>query len=273
MREKELDQILADMAEETPEMPADFHEKWTRAIREEAAAPKERETEEKRRKARTQWRRLAGMAAVMVFLVAGTLLTRGRWHPEGNRAGSVQEISREEALRPEEAGDAVMFAANGAVSNADTVPANGAFSNADAVPVKAAAKSAALGNEASEADMAAEAVYEAEEAYEADAAYEAAEATENEEETAVAAEPMRTAEAAATVEPMQTAETAATAEPMRTAETAATVEPTTGPREIDQDSEFVRFMKDMGRFIGMVWPYLAGAAVICLGAILIKRKK
>ena len=32
-----LDQALAQMAQETPEMPADFHDRWTSAIRAEAA--------------------------------------------------------------------------------------------------------------------------------------------------------------------------------------------------------------------------------------------
>ena len=32
----ELDQMLAQMAQETPEMPADFHARWTEAVRAEA---------------------------------------------------------------------------------------------------------------------------------------------------------------------------------------------------------------------------------------------
>ena len=33
----ELDRILAQMAQETPDMPADFHNRWTAAVRAEAA--------------------------------------------------------------------------------------------------------------------------------------------------------------------------------------------------------------------------------------------
>ena len=78
MKEKRMDpympdRILAQMAQETPEMPADFHDRWTRAVREEAAG---RKRAEKHSESRRQWRYLLGAAAVFVFLIGGTLLTR-----------------------------------------------------------------------------------------------------------------------------------------------------------------------------------------------------
>ena len=36
----ELDRMLAQMAQETPEMPADFHARWTEAVRAEAGQKK-----------------------------------------------------------------------------------------------------------------------------------------------------------------------------------------------------------------------------------------
>ena len=52
----ELDRELAQMAEETPEMPADFHAQWTERIREEAAREEEKQGEETREKEnREKW--------------------------------------------------------------------------------------------------------------------------------------------------------------------------------------------------------------------------
>ncbi len=71
----DLDRELAALAAEVPEIPADFHHGWVEAVREEAA----QQAKETPRGMARQWRRLAGVAAMMVFLIGGTLLTRGRW--------------------------------------------------------------------------------------------------------------------------------------------------------------------------------------------------
>ena len=71
----DLDRELAALAAEVPEIPADFHHGWVEAVREEAA----QQVKETPRGMARQWRRLAGVAAMMVFLIGGTLLTRGRW--------------------------------------------------------------------------------------------------------------------------------------------------------------------------------------------------
>ena len=42
----ELDQMLAQMAQETPEMPADFHARWTEAVRAEAGQKKTEKQQE-----------------------------------------------------------------------------------------------------------------------------------------------------------------------------------------------------------------------------------
>ena len=68
----ELDQMLAQMAQETPEMPADFHARWTEAVRAEAGQKKT----EKQQDSRRQWRYILSAAAAFVFLIGGTLLTR-----------------------------------------------------------------------------------------------------------------------------------------------------------------------------------------------------
>ena len=39
--EKEIDRLLEGMAETAPEVPADFHDKWMNAVREEAGKQRE----------------------------------------------------------------------------------------------------------------------------------------------------------------------------------------------------------------------------------------
>lgn len=67
------DEILAQMAQDVPEMPADFHARWTEQIRTEAAGSKEAD---RRQESRRQWRYFLSAVAVFVFLIGGTLLTR-----------------------------------------------------------------------------------------------------------------------------------------------------------------------------------------------------
>ena len=71
-----LDEELARMAEETPEVPADFHENWTRMIREEAAAGKPETAAGKPRKGRGQLRYILSAAAAFVILVGGVVIAR-----------------------------------------------------------------------------------------------------------------------------------------------------------------------------------------------------
>ncbi len=75
----DLDRELAAMAGEIPPMPADFHERWIGAIRKE-----QEENPQKAGRSRhtvrgdraIQVRRLAGIAAVFVLLIGGTLIYR-----------------------------------------------------------------------------------------------------------------------------------------------------------------------------------------------------
>ena len=70
-----LDEELARMADETPEVPTDFHEKWTRMIREEAGAGKPAAAV-KPRKGRGQLRYILSAAAAFVILVGGVVIAR-----------------------------------------------------------------------------------------------------------------------------------------------------------------------------------------------------
>ena len=73
-----LDAELAQMAEEVPPMPADFHARWVNAVRAEAAKAVP-ETEEKTQKnpvSIVRWTRILSVAAVFMFLIGGTILYR-----------------------------------------------------------------------------------------------------------------------------------------------------------------------------------------------------
>ena len=104
--------MLAQMAEETPPMPADFHEKWTAAVRAVAEAesggkrrtedpaplPAEEPGEKRERTGRLRrlhpaWRGLISAAAVMIFLVGGTLLTRDAYREETLRQETAAQKS------------------------------------------------------------------------------------------------------------------------------------------------------------------------------------
>lgn len=110
-----LDRELAQMALDAPEMPDDFHARWTEQIRAEA----EKNRGSSRRESRRQWRYILSAAAVFVFLIGGTLLTRNSWKDrEGvsaagdNRPAAQEKVNmntlqaQEEAPAPEKANNA-----------------------------------------------------------------------------------------------------------------------------------------------------------------------
>lgn len=62
-----LDQDLRSLQEDVPPMPEDFHAGWMKKVEEEAM---QKQTK------RTTWTRILSVAAALVFVVGGTLLTR-----------------------------------------------------------------------------------------------------------------------------------------------------------------------------------------------------
>ena len=71
-----LDEELARMAEETPDVPEDFHDNWTSMIRQEAAASSPETTNVKSRTGRGQMRYILSAAAAFVVLIGGVMLAR-----------------------------------------------------------------------------------------------------------------------------------------------------------------------------------------------------
>ena len=264
-----LDRMLEQMARETPEMPADFHARWTEAIRAEAGEAPRTETG-KHREGRRQLRYILSAAAVFIFLIGGTLLTRSMNQTDlVNKPAAVTAAPAEktDAAVPamEEANDYAAIA----VPEAET----------DSAPLMAASSAKSASNESSvkagggaamnaEADMAVGAVMESnmaatdsrEYAEEADRAVEDAE----EENALQMAAPTATETAAPTATTVPTATAAPTTEPTL----APTTEPTAAPAA---ESEFVSFLKDLGSFTLKTLAVAAAAAALAFGAAAIHK--
>lgn len=264
-----LDRMLEQMARETPEMPADFHARWTEAIRAEAGEAPRTETG-KHREGRRQLRYILSAAAVFIFLIGGTLLTRSMNQtdlvnkpaavvPAEKTDAAVTAIEKTDetgAVRPEiQTGAAVQSNDMDAVQIAEDANAFAAMeapaAEADSGALMAASSAKSASNESSvkagggaamnaEADMA---VGTAMDTYAArDYAEEADRAVEDAEEE----------EALPTTEPTL----------------APTAEPTAAPAA---ESEFVSFLKDLGSFTLKTLAVAAAAAALAFGAAAIHK--
>ncbi len=295
----ELDLELAKMAQETPEMPADFHACWTEAVRAEAAG----QQTEKKHETRRQWRYILSAAAVFVFLIGGTLITRGTKNDKVAKTPAMNESAAVVSEAAEDP-DAGMPETNGAVLFAEAVKDANAFAGGAAPEAAAPAAQADFATEAEAAyDEAAEdaeaydaaplyeaaEAYEEEAAYETNAAYEAGAAYEDsayaEEESVQSASSAREKSAAAGETAMSFGAGANKAaggsmmpEPTAAATMAPepTVKPTAEPAEepaeapaeepeeeaADDSDSFTGFLKDLGIFT------LKTAAVAAAGAAL-----
>ncbi len=284
----ELDTALAQMAEEVPPMPADFHDRWMNAVRAEAGSTAPAEgPDPKHTLSIVRWTRILSIAAVFVFLIGGTLLYRNSkksltsavpFEAEKQEAaetaiepaaelaaGAVKETAEEaEEAAAEEPLMMESYMQAAAVDGAAGAPAEveerqdlkaaGAEPNTLTAASKTKPAEAAEIN-TEEADYTIEAVYEETSAMEA-AAYEAA------EEAAVPAP---------TEAPAPEPTAALTSEP--------TAEPTsvpTGEPEREQAGFLPAagaFFTDMGDFLLAALPYLLVLAVPAVTALVIRRRK
>ena len=283
----ELDAALAQMAEEVPPMPADFHERWMKAVRAEAESAAPEPVQGKNTVSVVRWTRILSIAAVFVFLIGGTMLHRNakktlsasytaekREAAEFAAAPAAEVLSAGEDLgiqaEPEEpAGDfAVMDSymqaeaveeaeeadSAGEAGEMQSMKAAGAALNAfAAVPAEAPVAGAAM-ESAAEVNYAAEAEYEAEAAV-----YDAEPAAEPAAEAPVPASTQAPAPTAAPL-PEETPEAEETEK--------AAEEPATG---FLQDAG--AFFADMGDFLLAALPYLLVLAVPAVAALVIRRKK
>ena len=251
---EELDRLLEEMAEETPEMPADFHARWTKQIQEEQ---KTRRHSERTR----QTRYILSAAALFVFLVGGTLITRG-WN------------KRNQAVTAPAPQAQVMYSVDAAGSNALKADALQAAEEREeaaeadnAAPMEEAPVMAAQMKEAS--GMAGNA---AEDAEEEEILYEAAEAPDMMMAEAPAMkEAAKDAAAKRAEEPAEAAAAAGTAETetaavKETGKTEAAAKPAEAPKE---ENGFISFMRDFARFslkaLGVLAVIAAVAAAVIAG--------
>jgi hypothetical protein len=264
-----LDRMLEQMARETPEMPADFHARWTEAIRAEAGEAPRTETG-KHREGRRQLRYILSAAAVFIFLIGGTLLTRSMNQtdlvnkpaavvPAEKTDAAVTAIEKTDetgAVRPEiQTGAAVQSNDMDAVQIAEDANAFAAMeapaAEADSGALMAASSAKSASNESSvkagggaamnaEADMAVE------------TAMDTYAARDYAEEADMAMEDAEEEEALPTTEPTL----------------APTAEPTAAPAA---ESEFVSFLKDLGSFTLKTLAVAAAAAALAFGAAAIHK--
>ena len=267
----ELDALLSEMAEEVPPMPADFHDKWMSAVREDAAnrTPAKEETPD-RTGTIVRWTRILSVAAVFVFLIGGTLLYRS------SKKTLSSAVMMTESRKTDAAENAALTA--GAIMGAAEEEAMDAAAAGEAMEAAVMAESMEAAEE--------EAAWEAPDAEEAEAVYDSFLPAAG--DTAVNSEPALFAayEAAASVKGADdTAERKASAAekapatevpvPAATAApTAAPTEvPTAGPTEVPAEAETGSFFADMGDFLSETWPYLLILAVPAVTASFLRRRK
>ena len=142
-----IEEELRQMAEETPETPADFHAKWMSVVEAEImnketennpivteANPIESkpiESIEPKKKARKPfaWKRWIGIAAAAVFILGGTAITRDilvpRRKPVGNSSGSSYQSSYKSESPSSSAmgtGATALYAADADYAMSDSAP-------------------------------------------------------------------------------------------------------------------------------------------------------
>ena len=271
----ELDAKLAQMAEETPEVPEDFHARWTEQIRKEAA---EKTQNGKKRESRRQWRYVLSAAAVFVFLIGGTLLVR-RFDSRTNKAGDTagHGNGRTPEIRTESAGSEAEI--NGSAAN-DRVP-EAAYSAAEEPEPEKAAEETALFDAATEdaAEMNETAMEaDAEELFDAGEAWAMEEVTE---EAAPAGFAMKaesaagkSAGAAQQAEATEIPVPAAAEAPTEMPEASAAPTETPVPEADREHDGFIGFLADLGVFtLETLAVAAAGFLVIAVIRTLRKKKK
>ena len=127
-----LDAELAKMAEETPEVPEDFHENWTRMIREEAAAGRPAAAA-KPRKGRGQLRYILSAAAAFVILVGGVVIARNNGLLQGRTSAPEPPVTASNMLM---VADTVQEAAESVYDEAEAAAEQAGFPamSADSMP-------------------------------------------------------------------------------------------------------------------------------------------
>ena len=271
-----LDRALAQMAQDTPDMPDDFHARWTEEIRKQA----EPDGTASRKESHRQWRYVMSAAAVFVFLICGTLLTRsnGGMHMQ---AGSVPDHAALPAETPLPEQETLSVMQDMAVPPETNRPEPRKYANAAGASMKTAETAAEDKNATGMAEDTEISPDEEMAAYgEAREAVNSAAYEDREDLLSVAVTAMPTPEPAVSrTETAAAAEIPAEAEAEREETEEAAEETVAGAgKSADgteakpqgkQESEFVSFLKDMGIFTLRTLAVVAcGAALAFLAALL-----
>ncbi|MBQ6173253.1 MAG: zf-HC2 domain-containing protein [Clostridia bacterium] len=299
---------LAALAEETPPMPEDLHARWMAAVEADAAERKNTE-----RRTSRGWTRWLSVAAALVLVLGGTLLTRDRLpRRQALRAQMAAEIAAENrrtdppaAARKTTAAPIPAQAMSVPLATAQPtpVPVPESEKAANTVPEpmmdmameEPAVEIAMETEEAAPEALAQGGVYELDEAFEEEDAFEdallyedAAMAPAPEEEPA-AEEPFAPAEEPRTAEQVpaeeaRTEEAAPAEEAARTEEAAPAAEgraPAAPHTEKPAQSKelppetFGDFLRDVGDFLfsGKRWIVWPCAAAVCIAFLIARRRR
>lgn len=284
MTDAELDEMLAQMAEEAPPMPADFHNRWMDAVRAEAKEAKNAPAEESAPKhtvSVARWTRILSIAAVFIFLIGGTMLHRSTKKtlnapytaekreaaaisatevPADYAAGAAEQILEVQAETTE--AEAPLMTAT-AMEDAEEASDPEAAGEENAMKAAGSVQNAfaATAGEAPDetAEWEAEAISEADYAEEAPA-YDAAAPVPTAVFTAM---PTATPAATSTLTPEPAPEPTAEAVPAEEPE----------PEQTGFLPAVGAFLTDMGEFLLAALPYLLVLAVPAAAALIIRSKK
>ncbi len=301
-----LDQDLKAMASDVPEMPESFRAGWRAAVRAEAAkqaqnadAPREEipEAPAKKISRLRRWAPLVSTAAALLFLVTGTLATRGVLSPRLRQPPAAESLALPETERagadfeepipaPEtanavyaasEEADAVYAASEEAEAYAASGEANAAYESAYAASEEADEAYESAYAASGEMDAAYESAYAA--SGETDAVCAASEEAEEAGAVSGGADPVFGAARKAAEESAPSGSTAVPAERGAAPSAAPSQEndslPSPAPDSAREDfgTRVLYFLEDMGAFLWAALPFLLGAALLVLLIFLIRRKK
>ena len=244
MTQTELDQALAQLADEVPPMPADFHEKWMNAVRADGRRGPAEEKTENRTVSLVRWTRILSIAAAFIFLIGGTVIYRNSKKTPATAFRSEKKAAPQLAAGAPEAGDAAVYE--------------------EELPAEEAMAAGAATEAAEEADFAAPVLFmNAEKGTEGAGANEAAPEAVPADPAGSEAEEAAEEEAAEAEAAVEAVETALPAEAPEEA-----AEPRTGFLQ-----EAGAFFTDMGGFLLAALPYLAVLAVPAVTALVLRRRK
>ncbi len=247
-----IDQDLKDMASDIPDMPDSFRSGWRRAIRADAkskpenreflhpesAVPPENTSNKTPIRHSRRWTYLLSAAAALIFLVTGTLATRGMLSPRlkekaPDMSTSILSAGEEKSISP----------ATGSPQQTGPAPYDAGFEEDAAV----LGSQYALEEESAVSWDSVESAVEEYEEYPEEKNYSASTHASVSKSDSMVQNEIPAAE-----------------------QTPASVDP---PAEESLGTRIVWFFEDMGAFVLAALPYMAVAGVLLLIIILIKRKR